>query len=467
MNLGTNSKLSFLSLLALGILLASSLTGALALVPASKIVMRPGMFPPVVATNPQQCANETIYGKVGLAEEIVQIYSGISLPSLNGPPGVQNGEVNPYALYDCEPAPMGIADFGVGSNGPYDYGTNSSLGILHFNSFLSTEDTIQQNVILNFTSGGNHYYYWVQNVAQLSNAELFCPQSEVCPPGANNATESNVITYETNIWNFSGGLGTFSQSSISGANGSSQGDYYASSAGANEAGNGILLAYPTTVYLKVNSVLNSLGEPVVQFLYNDGVGGWQNFDSVIFLSKASTMQGYVVDGHKYNPYGIFFDAEVVFGGLGDGLDSFNVMSDVRPQLEFWNGHNYQMVENAFNFGSDTAESIAGVTNTASWYSDNGTLYGEMEGGAGVLGSLWNQTEVSIATITSTISSGTLSVTNKGVSNPYPAQYSFIGGQATVTLFPGNYVFKVYSTSGALESSFTANLYPGDTYKFNS
>ena len=433
------------------------------------------IYPPIIATNPPQCANETIDGKVGVAQEILQIYANLTTPDLNGPPGLQNDEVNPYALYACEPAPMGIADFGIGSSGPYDYSTTSSLGVIHFDSFLSTADTIQQNVVLNFTSNGNDYYYWVQNVAQLSPPEAYVvtgPCATVCPPqNGSSPTTVNEISYETNIWNFSGApIQEMNPAAISGANGSvQQGDVYISGAGANESGNNLQIVYPTTVYLKVNTALNSLGQPVVTFLYNDGVGGWQTYDTVTFLTKATSTPGYVVDGSKYNPYGIFFDSELVFGGAGDGAFTADVASSVQMQLEFWNGHNYQLVENAYNFGSDTAEAIVNVEATAGDSLSNGSINSNIAGGPGVLGSLWNSSEIDVVTVkTGGLSSGTLAVapSSSGSSAAAPSDYQFTGGSATVTLFPGTYLFKVYNSNGALTGQKTLTLFPGKSYSVN-
>jgi Thermopsin len=389
-----------------------------------------------------------------LGEEIVQIFGGITPPPLVPPAKTENGAVNPFLEYACEPAPMGISDYGIGPNGaPYKYATNSSLGVIHFNSFVSSEDTIQQNVVLQFVTRGQPYEYWVQNVAQLS------------PSGDMNANQLNTISYETNIWNFSGPpVPDMSSAVVSGANGSASGDVYTSSAGNNEAGNNIVLTLPATVELRVNSstvLSGGKNEPVVTFQYNDGVGGWQTYDTVTFLLDATSMPGYIVDGTQYNPYGLFDNAELTFGGPGSGSDTMNALSDLQMQLLYWNGHNYQSIPSAFNFGSDTAESIANVVGSADYYSDNGTLYNEVTAGPGSLGQLWDQQVTGqITLLVPRLSSGTIAINDKGKASAVSAEYGFNGGEAIFTIFPGTYVLKVYTTSGTLFQSTTVTVQPG-------
>jgi hypothetical protein len=117
---------------------------------------------------------------------------------------------------------------------------------------------------------------------------------------------------------------------------------------------------------------------------------------------------------------------------------------------------------AFNFGSDTAETIGNVEADAGIQMNNGLLYSEMTEGPGALGSLWNQSETSIVTIHSPIRSGTLEVSSRS-SYSNAMHLDFTGGQATLTLFPETYVFSVFNSKGRLVGSATLLLYPGRTY----
>lgn len=417
------------------------------------------LFLPGPTSNLVQCANTSATHYTWLGEEVVQIYGGVTPPPLV-PPDHSNGAVNPFLMYACEPSPMGISDYGIGVNGtPYKYSTDSFLGVFRVSQFVSTEDTIQENVVLQFATGGKTYEYWVQNVAELS------------PNNATNLNQLNTISYETNIWNFSGPpVPPMSSAIVSGANGSASGGVYESSAGNSESGNNIVLSLPTTVYLKVNAgtfvnKTNGAREPEVTFQYNDGVGGWQTYDTVKFLVDGSSTPVYVVNGYKYNPYGLFYNAELTIGGPGGGSDTVNALSNLQMQLEFWNGHNYESIPSAFNFGSDTAESIVNVVGSAGYFSNNGTLYSEITSGPGSLGQLWDQAVTgTVALQINGLSSGTVAIVSAAKGSSMPAKYSFTGGEAMFTLFPGKYVLKIYAPGGALYDSVRINVKPGQTVR---
>jgi Thermopsin len=224
-----------------------------------------------------------------------------------------------------------------------------------------------------------------------------------------------------------------------------------------------------TVYMRVNSTVNKLGQPVVTFQYNDGVGGWQTYDTVTFLMPGVTsVPGYVVNGFQLPPIGapLFWDAELTLGGYGDGLYTVNGISDLQMQLMYWNGNNYQMIKNAYNHGGNTAESITNVDETFEHYTDNGTLYAEVNETPENLGSLWNQSQISLVTLKTALSSGYFTITSKSLPEASPADYGFTGGLLTATLFPGSYVFKLYTLSGTLYKSITLNVLPGQTYDTN-
>lgn len=352
--------------------------------------------------------------------------------------------VNVFAAYSEEPAPMGIADYGVGPSGGYEYSTNSSIGSVTIDSLAvknatgSTQMSIQLNVNLEFYNANKPYVYWVQDVAEMD-------------------TSTNAIDFIDNIWNSSTRNAAMSGSAVSG-NGrvypSGDGSFYFDGAGFSVPGNDVDLAYPATVELRVNSSLSSANEPEVTFEYDDG-HGWQEYDSVAFTSARdlTSFEGFVVDGFDYKPGG-FFDSELILGGPGSGSQTTDVQSDVALQLEYWNGHNYQVVTNAYNFGSDTAEGIQGALSEWGHYPSDGEVVAEVQSGAGSLGKLWDQSGVSIVDLKTTLASGTLDVGNSSLVGSALGAYPFINGEVTVTLEPGSYSLDVYS--GA--SLFTAGKY---------
>ena len=175
-------------------------------------------------------------------------------------------QVNVYLGYNSEPAPMGIADFGVSQNGAYQYSTNSFLGTMKINS-LSTQDPAQDstmgfqlNINLVFQTGASQkYVYWVQDVAELNTA-------------------TNYISFVDNVWNASAAGATLVNSGISGsgivARETRRVSFYYDAPSPGIPGNDVTYTLPLTLQFRMNSTQSSLGQPQVTFEYNDGFG-WQ------------------------------------------------------------------------------------------------------------------------------------------------------------------------------------------------
>ena len=355
------------------------------------------------------------------------------------------GPVNPFlninVAYSREPAPMGIADYGIGPSGPYQYSTNSSLGSIDIASLSARNDTgyplmsIQLNVNLKFSEGSRTFVYWVQDVADVD-------------------TSANTIVFVDNVWNSSAPAAGMSDAGAQGNGtvaqiGSSY--FYYDVASMALPGNGIDLAYPAVVDFRVNSSVDASKQPVVTFEYNDGYG-WQEYDSVVFtvVHGLTSMGGFLVDGFGYSPVN-FYDSELIIGGPGGGSQTTDTQSDLKLQLEYWNGHNYQLVTNAYNYGSDTAESIGNALSQWRYDQGNGGVIAEVQSGAGTLGKLWDQSGVGIVDLKSSIASGTLEVRNSSNLAATPGRYPFKDGEVTVTLQPGSYHLDVYTGTSLLTS----------------
>jgi len=118
-----------------------------------------------------------------------QIPKKLSKPIVN-----INQQVNPYKFYYREPAPMGIADYGIGPNNqPYVYEAFGFLGVIKVNNLETYNASLNQsaysmgfqlNVNLVFTNGNKQYVYWIQDVAQVD-------------------TLDNYVQFIDNIWNSS------------------------------------------------------------------------------------------------------------------------------------------------------------------------------------------------------------------------------------------------------------------------
>jgi hypothetical protein len=341
--------------------------------------------------------------------------------------------VNPFAAYGTTGrAPYGIADFGVSANGTgYRYNTTSFLGTIDIramdalatvdyrgNVYQIPGDTVQLNTILVLQNGSQTEDYWIQNVPFFS------------PP-------NDGIDLEDNIWNMST-TNALPTNSVVGNGTIDSGSVYIASA-SRQPGNNVSLGFPANVSVKLITG-TAAGIPYVLFEYDDGYG-WQTYDNASFpwAHGGWTDQGFVVDGTQYLPNGLFFDTEWVYGGPGDGLTSDNLAANFSMTLDFFNGHNYQAVPNAFNFGSDTGEAMENVLET----SGPGGAGPGAPGATLTVGNsdhafLYGRADVAIVNVSSPIANTTVSFGALKV--------PFKGDGANVTLSPGPYLVRLWNGS---------------------
>ncbi len=334
--------------------------------------------------------------------------------------------------YAGEPAPMGIVDYGLSTTAAlghsYDaftYSTSEFLGKVKINSLLTLGNasvgnsmSIQLNAMLVFNNSGKQYDYWIQDFAILD-------------------TSSKYITLENNIWNSSWPGSYIHNSTISG-NGSvhgstpDQGTYYSDDS--MLPGSGVDLKFPAAVSLEVVSFETPTNQPAVSFRYDDGFG-WQTYDTVTFKFAHTTLnKGFVVDGNRSTPGRLDYDAEFVLCGPDLGYTTSVVSCNVDLQLEFWNGFNFQAVKNAFDFGSDTSETISNVTVSNEHFTGNGSLFAEVTKGNGSLQEIYNYQDVSILIISSLFPSGTVTIVDQN--------YNFNQSKLILTLWPGEYTIEL-------------------------
>jgi hypothetical protein len=357
------------------------------------------------------------------------------------------GEVDVNRIRSYEPAPMGIADYGMGPSGPYQYSTNESMGVVKIGSLQTRNSTgdpwmsFQLNVVLPFTSGTSPKVYWIQDVVQIN-------------------TNTNYAYFFDNVWNFSSPTAVMSGSAIEG---NGQIGVYQTGAtyywdGANQYG--ISSSPPVTFSFLVVAGINSYAQPTVTFEYNSG-SGFQTYDTVTFdtVTFLRSFSGFVVSGFNYTPFNNFYDAEMIMGGPCCGRNTADVQSNVGLELYYSNGHNFETVPDAYNFGSDTAEGIGNVQSLWYYAFAGGTDYAEILPGAGSLRALYTQAETGIIDIRTSVPIGTLYVLNS--SNPSEfAQYPFIGGEVTVDVYPGTYPLQIYQ-NGVLFDQATETVHAGE------
>ena len=361
----------------------------------------------------------------------------------------QTPQVNVFQGYSKEPAPMGIADYGIGYNNvPYSYNTTSFLGVVNIsslythNSSLSapSEMTFQLNLNLVFNDGSTQYVYWVQDVADL-----------------NTSSGNHLISFIDNVWNSSASNANMHNSTILGngtvANSSGTHFYY-DWANPSLPGNDVVLQYPTNIEFQIVSITTSNNQPEVVFMYNDG-HGWVTYDNVVFkfVNDLTADYGFVVNGSSYNPRGVYYDAELILGGPGGGTQTNDTLSNLQLQLEYWNGHNFQQIVNAFNFGSDTAEGIQNVVSAGMFYINDGTLFAQVTNGTGSLEQIYTQNSVGLINMSTSLQSGTLLVNG--------TSYYFVNGDVNVTLGPGYYDLQLYNSNGFLVAQGNFSLKAGE------
>ena len=343
--------------------------------------------------------------------------------------------IDPTAGYSSEPAPMGIADFGVGSGSKaYTYGTTEFLANLSWSSLDLSLDgdayfTDQLNVVLEFDQGGVSFAYWIQDVAILNSS-------------------TGLLEFENNIWNFSSPSHCLSNSAVSGngtvyAYGGGCEGYYAVGASV-QPGAFEFMPSPGRFSLLVRSYTSSSNTPEVAFEYDDGAASYEvTYDNVVWPWARSVTDdnNFFVDGNSTAPSGNFYDAEFVIGGPGGGSETeAAAVTDLHSQLSYWNGHNFEAPRSTWNFGGDTAER---VFNAQSFLSP---AVGGIPGTTLLNGTARNATpalaygpsQVGVISIDAAgATPGTVSV--DGTDSAY------VGGWANLTLVPGTYEVWVNSS----------------------
>ena len=306
--------------------------------------------------------------------------------------------------------------------------------------------SFQLNVVVKFTApDSTPFAYWIQDVVSVD-------------------TTSHGVGYLDNVWNLSAGgsiepgtldgngsVGTFNSQNFYGYSPPCQG-----SAG-GYPGNCVTVAFPAIITERVTTGKYQ-GAPHVAFQYADGAN-WVTYDNVSFPFAANYQDNdFTVDGTQYTPYGLFYDGEWDYTGPGGMMEDRNTSMDM--ELERWNGHNLQAPPNAFNFGSNTGESISNVISAPELNATNGTIGAYITTGAGTLDALYYSNQVGTLNIsTPAVTHGIITVAGE----PHP----FAGTTAVLTLAPGTYNVSLWdgsalvaSTEAVVTAGVTSHLYLG-------
>ncbi|MQL56180.1 thermopsin [Acidianus ambivalens] len=316
--------------------------------------------------------------------KVTHVFSSHIFPPKENPKlsNVKAQEVNVYSSYSSEPAPMGIADYGVCPNGAYIVHKTQVLAKACINNLCVQTSSYtncisaQLNVVLTYNYQGHQYSIWLQDVALIM---LF----------------NDTIKFIDNVWNMTSpkaGVGGIQGNGVICSSGGVTFYYYCAN---GYPGSPTTFSYPLHFCVLIKVGVNSLDEPVAYFCYNDGYG-WVRYDKVTFLFPGSNNVSITINGCQYTGSGNFYDIEFVIGGPGGGSSATFNSGCVYLYLYYWNGQSFQEVKNAYNFGSDTAETSCNVIDCA--YSQNGQYAAKLTPGSGSLGMLWSSNQVSASNI---------------------------------------------------------------------
>jgi hypothetical protein len=280
--------------------------------------------------------------------------SSVFFPAAPNPASTPGGIITPSA-YITNPSPMGIADLGQGTGGPYVYNTSSFDASISLNSFQDYNpgyagwtappnymtwqlNTVTVNVSIPGDANG---VFWIQNVVHFNGTTL---------------------QFENNIWNMSSKTAALNPGTLLNYNGTLvPGSFYYT------YGPTFQVTYPFTLNL-FNNITSRGGHPGVYFNYSltNTTNGTHigSFDYVTFNGTAShsAPPSFEVNGKKNNPLGLYWDSELIFGGNGGGANAVITNLSGTSTLQYWDkvtGH-YANVPSAYDYGVNTGETADGL-----------------------------------------------------------------------------------------------------------
>jgi parallel beta-helix repeat protein len=342
-----------------------------------------------------------------------------NLASLISPAQKHNGVV--YPGYTTEPAPLGLADYGLGVT-PYAYNTSYMEGTVTFTAPPNVTQPGASNIILPTPQGerlgdvGSEYEFGIQlntignnlTIPGDYNSTTNMWNGSVWAQNVANWNDSG-IHFIQDTWNFSWAAGgAFNYNSIysgCGGNTSWANDIlyvYGHILQCSE-GNVPLVAadYPVSLSLYNNFTVNAQDRDQLVYgydIYEAGVGRSISgiADTVVFNNTISSGSSLVAPANKpgntINPFSLTpdgilrQDAEMdIVGGIeGDNGVFTSINGSVTLQYSNSTSGPWQSVPSAYNFGSDTGETSMGI---ADYWTPSHVL--EINQGPTMLYGLWN------------------------------------------------------------------------------
>jgi hypothetical protein len=310
-----------------------------------------------------------------------------------------------FPAYMSQPAPMGIADYGLGPHGPFSYNTSHIDGVLTFNTPPNATAPGSEGVIN--PSGALEGY--VGSVWEFS-VQLNTVTTNITIPGSNSAQfwtqnvfdmNATAIHFVNDEVNFTNPTGYIAPNALYYGCGSSDPFSFVFEPYFQCIGPTVTISptdFPLTIQLYNNASTNAQGRSQLTLGYRlSGAGGFVStgiYDTVIFTNPNATaptnQPGFGINGFTPTPLGEVSDAELIFGGQIGGTNAvFNSLNGTMNLLysnassDGWN-----IVRSAYNFGTDTGETSTGVAGY--WTGASATTHiEEINAGPSFLYGLWD------------------------------------------------------------------------------
>ncbi|MGP8073375.1 MAG: thermopsin family protease [Thermoplasmata archaeon] len=297
------------------------------------------------------------------------------------------GHVTP--LYDGgEPAPMGIADYGL-SSGP---GGQVVPSIVNTTEIAGTFETAGPGIQPLYLTAASPDGYSVDLAATSSNVALFGNSSYSFwfEDAAEYFVGAHQLVFVANVWNFSSG--EFQKNTFYKLTNTTEVGYsYVTASYAVP----FSVSGPFTVSLQINST-DLGGRDGVNFTAGVSTSTNHtelNFAQVVFNSLSKSVPAVqaadlTADGTRYNPVGLTDDFELVLGGPGGGAQTNVYLANATLRLEIWNSstHSPEPLPSAYSYGGDSADTASGVS--VGWQA-SGDDEATLAEGPSILRGLWN------------------------------------------------------------------------------
>lgn len=341
-----------------------------------------------------------------LNEESARLDATGSLPSLQGVPRDAIYPPNPHLLssppsdpsqaispgYRTTPAPIGLADYGLGAHGStYSEYASDVLGTVRLNSYDASAGPL-------FEDTGAYYWNYADPYGNptpwQSSLQMNTVVTNVSYPGANNGSfwTQSVVSFQgpylqliDNVWNVSNPYEYLAPDTLFSYGGvAAYPEFY------YDDGPTLPVAYPMAIQLYNNATVIG-GRSAVTFGYRIAEPGHVYtgvYDEVVFNSTPSSSvplltPDYLVSGTNLTPAGLLYDAELVFGGPGSGANAMISSLNGSESIDYLVGGGWVPARAAYDYGTDTGETSVGI---AGWYQ--GTTE-QINQGPSMLYGLWN------------------------------------------------------------------------------